>query len=41
MQSFPEIDRAGWFTPDLAKVKILPGQQGFIDRLLAALRKPE
>jgi predicted NUDIX family NTP pyrophosphohydrolase len=40
MQSFPEIDRAGWFTPDLAKVKILPGQQGFIDRLLAALHKP-
>jgi predicted NUDIX family NTP pyrophosphohydrolase len=40
MQSFPEIDRARWFTPDLAKVKILPGQQGFIDRLLAALHKP-
>jgi len=40
MQSFPEIDRAEWFAPDLAKVKILPGQRGFIDRLLAALRKP-
>jgi predicted NUDIX family NTP pyrophosphohydrolase len=40
MQSFPEVDRVAWFTPDLAKVKILPGQQGFIDRLLAALHKP-
>jgi predicted NUDIX family NTP pyrophosphohydrolase len=40
MQSFPEVDRAAWFAPHLAKVKILPGQQGFIDRLLAALHKP-
>jgi predicted NUDIX family NTP pyrophosphohydrolase len=40
MQSFPEIDRAAWFAPTLAKVKILAGQQGFIDRLLAALHKP-
>jgi len=40
MQSFPEVDRAAWFAPDLAKIKILPGQQGFIDRLLAALHKP-
>ena len=35
MQSFPEIDRVEWFAPDLAKVKILLGQQGVIDRLLA------
>lgn len=40
MQSFAEIDRAAWFTPDLAKVKILLGQQRFIDRLLAVLDKP-
>ncbi len=40
MQSFPEIDRVEWFAPDRAKVKILLGQQGFIDRLLAALHKP-
>jgi predicted NUDIX family NTP pyrophosphohydrolase len=40
MQSFPEIDRVAWCTPGVAKVKILPGQQGFIDRLLAALHKP-
>ena len=40
MQSFPEIARVEWFAPDWAKVKILLGQQGFIDRLLAALHKP-
>jgi len=40
MQSFPEVDRVAWVSLALAKVKILPGQQGFIDRLLAALHKP-
>ena len=40
MQSLPEIDRVEWFAPDWAKVKILLGQQCFIDRLLAALHKP-
>jgi predicted NUDIX family NTP pyrophosphohydrolase len=34
-QSFPEVDRAEWFTPAQARTKILPGQIGFIDRLLA------
>ena len=37
MQSFPEVDRAAWFTPSEARKKILPGQAPFIDRLLAAL----
>jgi predicted NUDIX family NTP pyrophosphohydrolase len=37
MQSFPEVDRAEWFAPDAAKVKILPGQWPFIDRLLEHL----
>ena len=37
MQSFPEIDRAGWFATDAARVKILPGQGPFIDRLLEKL----
>jgi predicted NUDIX family NTP pyrophosphohydrolase len=37
MQSFPEIDRAEWFTPHEARKKILPGQRPFIDRLLASL----
>ena len=39
MQSFPEIDRAEWFTPDEAGAKILPGQRPFIDRLLERLGK--
>ena len=38
MQSFPEVDRAGWFLPDEAREKILSGQAGFIDRLAALLR---
>lgn len=33
--SFPEVDRAAWFTPAEARKKILPGQREFIDRLLA------
>jgi predicted NUDIX family NTP pyrophosphohydrolase len=32
-QSFPEVDRAEWFTADAARHKILPGQREFIDRL--------
>ncbi|MGE5260707.1 MAG: NUDIX domain-containing protein [Actinomycetota bacterium] len=38
MQSFPEVDRAEWFTPDEARKKILPGQAPLIDRLLEHLR---
>ena len=33
-QSFPEIDRAAWFKPEVARKKILPGQAAFIDRLV-------
>ena len=40
MQSFPEVDRAEWFTPDEAREKILPGQRPFIDRLLERLGEP-
>jgi predicted NUDIX family NTP pyrophosphohydrolase len=36
-QSFPEVDRAGWFTPDEARQKIHAGQAPFIDRLLQSL----
>ena len=32
-QSFPEVDRAQWFTLAEAREKILPGQAPFIDRL--------
>jgi predicted NUDIX family NTP pyrophosphohydrolase len=38
MQSFPEVDRAAWFALDEARAKILPGQAGFIDRLLTVIR---
>jgi predicted NUDIX family NTP pyrophosphohydrolase len=31
---YPEVDRAGWFTVEEARKKILKGQVGFIDRLL-------
>jgi predicted NUDIX family NTP pyrophosphohydrolase len=34
---FPEVDRAEWFVPADARRKILPGQAGFIDRLLARI----
>jgi len=34
-QSFPEVDRAGWFAPEAARQKILAGQRPFIERLLA------
>lgn len=37
MREYPEIDRAGWFEIELARKKILKGQQGFIDRLLSAI----
>ena len=36
IQSFPEVDRAEWFGPEIARTKILPGQLPFIDRLLCA-----
>lgn len=36
-QAFPEIDRAGWFSLDDAKRKILKGQAVFLDRLIGAL----
>jgi predicted NUDIX family NTP pyrophosphohydrolase len=37
LQSFPEVDRAEWFTVKEAREKILPGQRPFIDRLLDRL----
>jgi predicted NUDIX family NTP pyrophosphohydrolase len=36
-QEFPEIDRAGWFTVEQARAKLMPAQQPFLDRLLALL----
>jgi predicted NUDIX family NTP pyrophosphohydrolase len=37
-QSFPEVDRAGWFTLAQARTKILAGQQGLVDQLEKLLR---
>ena len=37
MVEFPEVDRAGWFSIDQARLKILKGQAPFLDRLLALL----
>jgi predicted NUDIX family NTP pyrophosphohydrolase len=34
--SFPEVDRAAWFTPDEARAKILDAQRELIDRLVQA-----
>jgi len=35
--SFPEVDRAQWFSPAEARAKILKGQSELIDRLLKAI----
>lgn len=37
MQSFPEIDRAGWFTAEQAKTKLNPAQAPLIDELVSKL----
>jgi predicted NUDIX family NTP pyrophosphohydrolase len=36
-RTFPEVDRAAWFSPAAARVKLLGGQVPLIDALLAAL----
>ena len=38
MKEFPEIDKAEWFDVEKARIKILKGQAGFIDRLLEAIK---
>jgi predicted NUDIX family NTP pyrophosphohydrolase len=37
MVSFPEVDRAAWFSLPEANVKLLVGQVGFLDRLTDSL----
>jgi predicted NUDIX family NTP pyrophosphohydrolase len=37
-REFPEIDRAGWFSLEEARRKILPAQTAFLDELRQALR---
>ena len=38
-QEFPEVDKAGWFTIEEAKKKILKSQVGFIDELQKSILK--
>lgn len=38
MQEFPEVDRAEWFTPDVAKKKIVAAQAPLIDQLMELAR---
>jgi predicted NUDIX family NTP pyrophosphohydrolase len=33
-RTYPEVDRAGWFSVPEARQKILPGQLGFLDELM-------
>jgi predicted NUDIX family NTP pyrophosphohydrolase len=40
-QEFPEIDRAAWFPLEIARVKILKGQVGFLDELKRTLKGKE
>lgn len=37
MQTFPEVDRAAWFTPEDARRKLVAGQVVFVDRLVSLL----
>ncbi len=37
---FPEVDRAAWFTPDVAQRKILKGQKAILTALLDRLGRP-
>lgn len=37
MISVPEVDKAGWFTLDEAKLKLHKGQAPLIDRLISAI----
>jgi predicted NUDIX family NTP pyrophosphohydrolase len=32
-KEFPEVDRGGWFTPEVAREKILKGQLNFLEEL--------
>jgi predicted NUDIX family NTP pyrophosphohydrolase len=37
---FPEVDRAGWWPVDVARVKLVKGQRPFLDRLLERVSPP-
>lgn len=35
LRECPEVDRVGWFAVGAARIKLLKGQHGFLDRLMA------
>lgn len=37
-REFPEVDRGAWFDLPTARIKLLPGQRGFLDQLLPMLQ---
>jgi predicted NUDIX family NTP pyrophosphohydrolase len=37
MRTYPEVDRAAWFSPEAARVKLLRGQVPLVDDLLGRL----
>jgi predicted NUDIX family NTP pyrophosphohydrolase len=39
VRTYPEVDKAEWFDPETARIKILKGQAGLIDQLLDRLAK--
>lgn len=39
-QEFPELDRVTWLPIEEARVKLLRGQRGFVDRLLGRVGQP-
>jgi predicted NUDIX family NTP pyrophosphohydrolase len=41
MQKFPEVDRAEWFAPEVAKQKMLAGQGALVEELLEQLSAGE
>ena len=36
-RTYPEVDRASWFSPEVARAKLLPGQVPLVDELLGRL----
>lgn len=40
-RTYPEVDRAGWFSVDEARERILPSQQPFLDALVRLLESGE
>ena len=39
-RDFPEVDRAGWFSLDAAREKLVGGQRAFLERLAAIVNRP-